>query len=535
FPSDHFYAGALGNGVTAEQREAPWHLAGAPPPSSPTPTAAAAAAAAAASPQPLAPLVVWDVQRGRESGGGGGAGGSLRNLVEAEAAAALLEGLMRVHPSFCGTVAVISPYTAQVHALRAAFQPVLRLLPAAQRKATADSRAAEAGARPGEAEAATHLPEPLAACPQVDFSTVDGYQGREADIVIFSCVRANNHQASGAAAEGSDAAGDPQALARAVGFLQDVRRMNVALTRARFSLWVLGHARTLAVSHHWRALLASAKERRYLLPTQALGMADMRDQLRRMGVRAPALPPATPLPRPSQHTPSTQPAARAAATGQAAAGGPGDAPTPPGKGVPSRQQHDSGAGRAAAVKLGGSRAEAGSAGKRKGSEAAEGGGQGGGGAAAAAAPPAKRPCLDSAAAGGSSSSSRAGAAAGTGLGGSRASGAPEAPDSLRSQTAHRPNGNGSHTTAGHLTSRAQGPPSQPTHAAPAPRPPSPAPPPSGHPSSSSSRPGGRPPTGSHPRGPRLAPGAPMKPSYRSASDLSDVTPTSHRPRLDTSP
>jgi senataxin len=50
--------------------------------------------------------------------------------------------------------------------------------------------------------------------------------------VIFSCVRAKSR------AEG-DSPG--------VGFLADVRRMNVALTRARRALWIVGHSETLKV------------------------------------------------------------------------------------------------------------------------------------------------------------------------------------------------------------------------------------------------------------------------------------------------
>ncbi|KAI5804900.1 SEN1 N terminal-domain-containing protein [Geopyxis carbonaria] len=77
----------------------------------------------------------------------------------------------------------------------------------------------------------------------VEFNTVDAFQGRERDIIIFSCVRA--------ADEGG------------VGFLSDIRRMNVGLTRAKASLFVLGNSQFLVRNVMWRRLIEDAKARHF--------------------------------------------------------------------------------------------------------------------------------------------------------------------------------------------------------------------------------------------------------------------------------
>lgn len=62
----------------------------------------------------------------------------------------------------------------------------------------------------------------------ISVNTVDGFQGQERDIILISMVR-NNEQGQ-------------------VGFLSDLRRMNVAITRARMKLIIIGHSPTLC--HH---------------------------------------------------------------------------------------------------------------------------------------------------------------------------------------------------------------------------------------------------------------------------------------------
>ncbi len=90
-------------------------------------------------------------------------------------------------------VAVIAPYSAQVRRLR-------ELLP----------------------------------IPGLEIDSVDGFQGREKEAVVFSMVRSNNENE--------------------IGFLADVRRTNVALTRARRKLIVIGDSATLSVLPFYRQL-----------------------------------------------------------------------------------------------------------------------------------------------------------------------------------------------------------------------------------------------------------------------------------------
>ena len=107
-------------------------------------------------------------------------------------------------------IAVIAPYAAQVRWLR---------------RHAAD-RATEEAPIDTEAE--------LRGIDAVEIDSVDGFQGREKEVVVISLVRSNR--------EGE------------IGFLADTRRMNVALTRARRKLIVVGDSATLGGHPFYAAL-----------------------------------------------------------------------------------------------------------------------------------------------------------------------------------------------------------------------------------------------------------------------------------------
>jgi superfamily I DNA and/or RNA helicase len=71
---------------------------------------------------------------------------------------------------------------------------------------------------------------------KLEIDTVDGFQGREKEAVVISLVRSNE-------------IGE-------IGFLADARRMNVALTRAKRKLIIVGDSATLGGDEFFKSLLA---------------------------------------------------------------------------------------------------------------------------------------------------------------------------------------------------------------------------------------------------------------------------------------
>lgn len=93
----------------------------------------------------------------------------------------------------------------------------------------------------------------------LEISSIDGYQGREADVVVFVTTRCNVHGQ--------------------LGFLSDMRRLNVTMTRAKAGVVIIGHKDTLCGGAEsdtpskqiWRRLLASCREMELGVETESNG------------------------------------------------------------------------------------------------------------------------------------------------------------------------------------------------------------------------------------------------------------------------
>lgn len=184
FPSQQFYNSRLidGEGM-ARLREKPWHAS-----------------------DILGPYRFFDVEgvQTKEA-----RGHSFINVPELNAAIKLYERLKADYRDydFTGKIGIITSYKAQLNELKARF--------------------------------ARRFGDDI--FDVIEFNTTDAFQGREREIIIFSCVRA---KATGG-----------------IGFLGDIRRMNVGLTRAKSSLWVLGDSRSLRQGEFWNKLILDAKAR----------------------------------------------------------------------------------------------------------------------------------------------------------------------------------------------------------------------------------------------------------------------------------
>ncbi|KAI5464172.1 SEN1 N terminal-domain-containing protein [Mariannaea sp. PMI_226] len=184
FPSREFYEGQLQDGQNMGQlRQMPWHKN-----------------------LLLGPYRFFDVQGVQERGQ---RGQSLVNTKELDVAMQIYDRFSKEYSDcdLTGKIGIITPYKAQLFELRNRFK----------------SRYGEDITK------------------NIEFNTTDAFQGRECEIIIFSCVRASS--------------------TGGIGFMTDIRRMNVGLTRAKSSLWILGDSRALVQGEFWRKLIEDAQAR----------------------------------------------------------------------------------------------------------------------------------------------------------------------------------------------------------------------------------------------------------------------------------
>lgn len=77
---------------------------------------------------------------------------------------------------------------------------------------------------------------------------MDAYQGQEKDIIIISTVRTQS-----------------------LGFLKDYRRMNVAITRAKHFVWIIGNEKCLVKDENWSSMIKTGCQMSYSLPESPFG------------------------------------------------------------------------------------------------------------------------------------------------------------------------------------------------------------------------------------------------------------------------
>ena len=88
--------------------------------------------------------------------------------------------------------------------------------------------------------------------PKITINTIDSFQGQERDIIFISLVRSN--------------------VDAAIGFLSEIRRMNVAMTRARKKLVMTGDSATLSQFSFYADLIGySEKQNGYITAWELMG------------------------------------------------------------------------------------------------------------------------------------------------------------------------------------------------------------------------------------------------------------------------
>eukprot|EP00331_Platyophrya_macrostoma_P020281 CAMPEP_0176468904 /NCGR_PEP_ID=MMETSP0127-20121128/39421_1 /TAXON_ID=938130 /ORGANISM="Platyophrya macrostoma, Strain WH" /LENGTH=1177 /DNA_ID=CAMNT_0017862663 /DNA_START=106 /DNA_END=3639 /DNA_ORIENTATION=+ len=106
---------------------------------------------------------------------------------------------------------------------------------------------------------------------RLEVASVDSFQGREKEFIILTCVRSNDQQG--------------------IGFLADWRRLNVALTRARRGVMIIGNARVLSKHPLWHSLLTHFKEQGLIVEGAVQSLVPVKVALQKPRLTAQAIGP----------------------------------------------------------------------------------------------------------------------------------------------------------------------------------------------------------------------------------------------------
>ncbi|ODV87384.1 hypothetical protein CANARDRAFT_187784, partial [[Candida] arabinofermentans NRRL YB-2248] len=219
FPRIQFYDGKLKDGITAEDRQEPGIIY---------------------------PLYFWDHQGKlgarksrifpqKRKGGNEEGGYTFINKKEVEYVERILENLMIDKQISPDRIGVITTYAGQRDLISSALEGNLLVNPNKKEvNLVIDKEDLE-----DDEKVVTHEVNGIL------IATVDAFQGREKDFIVMSCVRSNS--------SGS------------IGFMKDARRMNVALTRAKYSLIFTGDAKCLKRGDElWDKYISSLEQKNYV-------------------------------------------------------------------------------------------------------------------------------------------------------------------------------------------------------------------------------------------------------------------------------
>ncbi|CDR45875.1 CYFA0S20e01178g1_1 [Cyberlindnera fabianii] len=220
FPNREFYQGNLLDGVTSKDRKI----------------------------HKLRPIVFFDTTSQKESltYGGDEEERSYMNVGEASSIVGLIASLHTRKAIPLEDIAVITPYSGQRDLIATMIRDNKTICPnkASILEDVETDTVVVAGSGDGKTSSKKRGMT-IKTVMGITISSIDAFQGREKNLVLLSCVRSNEDEK--------------------VGFLNDRRRLNVALTRAKSSLIILGSKRCLSTVPTWKRLLDELEKKGRLI------------------------------------------------------------------------------------------------------------------------------------------------------------------------------------------------------------------------------------------------------------------------------